>query len=175
MICACSHSAQRQMISSKNEWLLHIMKKSYKYGWLQMVYNYPFLEPDHTSTWGEFAKYFFYQGGVVHWLPMYAMIPTISHKQEEFSCSYSCTNSVQISLVPRPSPPPVFDRLQYAKTEGEGLVNLSMWSAAQASHVVTLICIARIMEKTDLAFCTSYEDETSADGEQYQAYKTYPS
>jgi len=27
------------------------------------------------------------------------------------------------SLVPRPSTPPVFDRLQYAKTEGEGLVN----------------------------------------------------
>ena len=25
------------------------------------------------------------------------------------------------SLVPRPFPPPVFDRLQYAKTEGEGL------------------------------------------------------
>ena len=29
------------------------------------------------------------------------------------------------SLVPRPSPAPVFDRLQYAKTEGEGLVNLT--------------------------------------------------
>ena len=26
-----------------------------------------------------------------------------------------------IWLVPRPFPPPVFDRLQYAKTEGEGL------------------------------------------------------
>jgi len=25
------------------------------------------------------------------------------------------------SLVPRPFPPPVFDRLQYANTEGEGL------------------------------------------------------
>ena len=29
------------------------------------------------------------------------------------------------SLVPRPSPAPVFDRLHYAKTEGEGLVNLT--------------------------------------------------
>ena len=29
------------------------------------------------------------------------------------------------SLVPRPSPAPVFDHLQYAKTEGEGLVNLT--------------------------------------------------
>jgi len=27
------------------------------------------------------------------------------------------------SLVPRPSTPPVFDRFQYAKTEGEGLGN----------------------------------------------------
>ena len=48
------------------------------------------------------------------------------------------------SLVPRPSPAPVFDHLQYAKTEGEGLVNLTMWSAAQTSHVVTLICIAML-------------------------------
>ena len=28
-----------------------------------------------------------------------------------------------LPLVPRPSTPPVFDRLQYAKTEGEGLGN----------------------------------------------------
>jgi len=28
------------------------------------------------------------------------------------------------SLVPRPFPPPVFDRLQYANTEGEGLGGL---------------------------------------------------
>ena len=27
----------------------------------------------------------------------------------------------QSSLVPRPFPPPVFDRLQYANTEGEGV------------------------------------------------------
>jgi len=32
-----------------------------------------------------------------------------------------------ISLVPRPSTPPVFDRLQYAKTEGEGLGNFITW------------------------------------------------
>ena len=30
------------------------------------------------------------------------------------------------SLVPRPSLSPVFDRLQYAKTDPEGLVNLTM-------------------------------------------------
>ena len=33
----------------------------------------------------------------------------------------SVQNSVQNSLVPRPFPPPVFDRILYAKTEGEGL------------------------------------------------------
>ena len=32
---------------------------------------------------------------------------------------------IKISLVPRPSPAPVFDRFQYAKTEPEGLVNLT--------------------------------------------------
>ena len=46
------------------------------------------------------------------------------------------------SLVARPSPTPVFDRLQYAKMEGEGLMNLTTWFAAQASHV-TLIGASR--------------------------------
>ena len=32
------------------------------------------------------------------------------------ACMWGC-----ISLVPRPFPPPVFDGLQYANTEGEGL------------------------------------------------------
>ena len=30
-------------------------------------------------------------------------------------------NFAETSLVPRPFPPPVFDRILYAKTEGEGL------------------------------------------------------
>ena len=34
----------------------------------------------------------------------------------------NCHYSNLLSLVPRPSPAPVFDRLQYAKTEGEGLL-----------------------------------------------------
>ena len=38
-------------------------------------------------------------------------------------CVYVCV--CVHSLVPRPSPAPVYDRLQYAKTEGEGLVNLT--------------------------------------------------
>ena len=34
-------------------------------------------------------------------------------------------------LIPRPSPAPVFDCLQYAKTEPEGPVNLTTWFAAR--------------------------------------------
>jgi len=39
------------------------------------------------------------------------------------STGESVRYSTRCSLVPRPSTPPVFDRLQYAKTEGEGLGN----------------------------------------------------
>ena len=39
-----------------------------------------------------------------------------------------------LSLVPRPSMPPVFDCLQYAKMEGEGLGNFITWSMARRSH-----------------------------------------
>ena len=36
--------------------------------------------------------------------------------------SYLSSSTLAIvSLVPRPFPPPVFDRILYAKTEGEGL------------------------------------------------------
>jgi len=38
----------------------------------------------------------------------------------------SSSTALKISLVPRPFPPPVFDRLQYANTEGEGLGNFVM-------------------------------------------------
>ena len=69
---------------------------------------------------------------------------------------------------------PGFDRLQYAKTEREGPVNLTTWFAALVSHFIMLYMYGRATEKADLAFCTSYEDKTSADGE-YQACKTYPS
>ena len=41
-------------------------------------------------------------------------------------CVRGCAWGEITSLIPRPSLPPVFDRLQYAKTEGEGLVNLTM-------------------------------------------------
>ena len=40
------------------------------------------------------------------------------------------------SLVSRPSPPPVFDLLQYTKTEGEGLMNLTTRSVAHMTSQV---------------------------------------
>ena len=40
---------------------------------------------------------------------------------------------------------------------------------------VTLHVYSHATVKTDLMFCTSYEDETSADREQHQACKPYPS
>jgi len=36
-------------------------------------------------------------------------------------------NHISTSLVPSPFPPPVFDRLPYANTEGEGLGDLVTW------------------------------------------------
>ena len=42
-----------------------------------------------------------------------------------------------------PSLAPVFDRLQYVKTEGEGLVNLTTRSVTQMSHIVTRSYIAK--------------------------------
>ena len=38
-----------------------------------------------------------------------------------FASSFSNTDHAHASLVPRPFLPPVFDRILYAKTEGEGL------------------------------------------------------
>jgi len=57
--------------------------------------------------------------------------------------------------------PPVFDRLQYAKTEGEGLGNFIMWSAAWLSNVVMPPLDSQMIYKTNLAFCASYKDGTS--------------
>jgi len=44
---------------------------------------------------------------------------------KEYMCRYvmSVMGVMVCSLVPRPFTPPVFDRLQYAKTDGEGLGN----------------------------------------------------
>jgi len=42
-----------------------------------------------------------------------------------------CSQHCMISLVHKPSTPPVFDHLQYVKLEREGLGNLITWSTAQ--------------------------------------------
>ena len=44
--------------------------------------------------------------------------------------------AIGTSLVPRPSPAPVFDCLQYAKTEPEGLVNLTTWSLPRVTSQI---------------------------------------
>jgi len=85
-----------------------------------------------------------------------------------------CCHAVYVSLVPRPSTPPVFNRLQYAKTEGEGLGNFITWSAARPSNVVTPPLNSQVIYETDLAFCASYKDGASASRELHQAYETYP-
>jgi len=64
--------------------------------------------------------------------------------------------------------------LQYAKTEGEGLGNFITWSAALPSNVVTPPLNSQVMYETDLAFCASYKNGTSASRELHQAYETYP-
>ena len=56
------------------------------------------------------------------------------------------------SLVPRPSPAPVFESYHVIRSTGVTCRHAYMYS-----HVT---------EKADLGFCTSYEDETSTDGEQ---------
>ena len=81
---------------------------------------------------------------------------------------------VDSSLVPRPSTPPVFDRLQYTKMEGEGLGNFITWSVARLSYVVTPPFNSQVMHETNLTFCASYEDGTSTSRELHQAYETYP-
>ena len=65
-------------------------------------------------------------------LVLYFHEPQASENTAAHSCNIQpyCLLTHQIiyidcSLVPRPSPAPVFDRLQYTKTEGEGLVNLT--------------------------------------------------
>ena len=67
---------------------------------------------------------------------------------------------------------PGFPRLQ--KAEGGGRrpgesYNVIRGTGVTCHHAYEY---SHAREKTNLGFCTSYEDETSADGEQHQAYKT---
>ena len=45
----------------------------------------------------------------------------VSYAYKILYLTVSAELMINISLVPRPFPPPVFDRILYAKTEGEGL------------------------------------------------------
>ena len=79
-----------------------------------------------------------YQG---YWVDTAGCIGVICKKCSVILYYLSSTHSASLikinsSLIPRSPPPPVFDRLQYVKTEGEGLRFLIMWSAVQVSHVV---------------------------------------
>ena len=49
----------------------------------------------------------------------------------------STADKSNYSLIPRPSMPPVFECLQYAKMEGEGLGIFITWSMAWPSYVIT--------------------------------------
>ena len=53
---------------------------------------------------------------------------------------------VIFSLIPRPSIPPVFDCLQYAKTEEEGLGNHVTWFAAQPSYAIMTPLNSQVMQ-----------------------------
>ena len=66
---------------------------------------------------------------------------------------------------------------QLQKTEGGGRRPGESYHVIRGTGVTCrhAYIYSHAREKTDLGFCASYEDETSADGEQCQAYKTYPS
>ena len=61
------------------------------------------------------------------------------------------------SLVPRPSPPPVFHCLQYAKTEGEGLGDLShareRGEGPNRCNLQTLHLSASKLQNNELYWC----------------------
>ena len=67
-----------------------------------------------------------------------------------------------ISPIPRPSLHPVFDNLQFAKTEWEGLGFSTVWSMAQ-NHMVVPAMHSHAREKTKLVFCTSREEALTKD------------
>ena len=50
------------------------------------------------------------------------------------------SSGAQLSLVPRPSPAPVFDRLQYAKTE------IKNWSRGRPGNEASTACIRSLVQ-----------------------------
>ena len=63
---------------------------------------------------------------VFHVVAIQLVSPDSSHESmaSPHLASHPGAKEGESSLVPRPSTPPAFDRIQYAKTEGEGLGNL---------------------------------------------------
>ena len=57
-------------------------------------------------------------------------LPLPSHEDNTLPNQFLGVHIFRSTLVTRSSPAPVFDCLQYAKMEGEGLVNLTKSSAA---------------------------------------------
>ena len=89
----------------------------------------------------------------------------------QYSISNSVTHSKH-SLVPRPSLAPVFDHLQYAKTEPEGLVNLTMWSVAWlTSQILEMETYSHLY----LELQRSWRNKTSSNQETSPTSRTLPS
>lgn len=92
----------------------------------------------------------------------------ICPQKGNFGVSTSTTSSLEI--ISRPFSPPVAACKNRGRRPGDSYhvihgTGITCHHAYTYSHV----------EKMDLVFCTSYEDKTSADGEQHQAYKKNPS
>ena len=79
---------------------------------------------------------------------------------------------VYCSLVPRPSLAPVFDHLQYAKTEPDGLVNLTTWFAAQlTSQILDMETYSHLYLQLQI----SWRNKTSSSRKTSPTSKTVPS
>ena len=79
------------------------------------------------------------------------------------------------SLVPRPSPAPVFDRSAVCKNGGRRPGESYLVIRGTGVRCRHAYNYSHAREKTDLTFSTSYKDETSVVDGEHQAYKTYPS
>ena len=70
-------------------------------------------------------------------------------------------SGVDTSLLPRPSTPPVFDHLQYAKT-AEKAPGILAHDRRHDHHMSScLTSTVKVIYETDLAFCVSYKDGPS--------------
>ena len=76
------------------------------------------------------------------------------------------------SLVPRSSPAPVFDRLQYAETKPEGLVNLTTWSVPRlTSQILDMVAYSHLYFQLQ----RSWRNKTHSSRETSPTSRTLPS